>query len=57
MTETLSDTSAAAEEVQRAAWARLGPAPHLALRMSEQIRDVSIDGLMARCPELSRGQA
>lgn len=54
-----SDTSPEAAEVQRQIWARLGPSGRLelALAMSDDVRELSIDGVQARCPGLTRRQA
>jgi hypothetical protein len=53
------DTTSEAHEVQRAVQRRLGGARRveLAFEMSEQARELSIQGVMAREPGLSQGEA
>jgi HEPN domain-containing protein len=53
------DTSREADEVQRAALRRLGPARRveLAFEMSEQAREISIRGALAREPGLAPEEA
>ena len=59
MDPTVLDTSAEADAVQREVWARMGPEGRLALalKMSDEARELAIEGVMARCPELTRRQA
>ena len=59
MDPTVLDTTSEADAVQRAIWARMGPSGRLelALSMSDDVRELSISGLLARCPELSRREA
>ncbi len=56
---TSRDTSREAREVQREAQRRLGPAGRveLAFEMSEQAREISIAGAMAREPGLGPEEA
>lgn len=56
---TVLDTDIDAYERQRDVWRRLGPSGRLeqAIRMSEEARELSIAGLMARQPDLSRREA
>lgn len=59
MDPTVHDTTREADAVQRMAWRRMGPTRRLeqALRMSDDVRELSILGVMARCPELTYRQA
>ena len=56
---TSRDTSVAARDVQLAALRAMGPArrAELALEMSEQAREITIQGILARNPELSYAEA
>jgi HEPN domain-containing protein len=53
------DTTREAFDAQRAAWRRLGPARRveLAFEMSEQAREISIRGALAREPGLAPEEA
>ncbi len=59
MDPTVLDTTSEADALQRAIWARMGASGRLelALSMSDEVRELSIAGLMARCPQLSRREA
>lgn len=54
-----SDTNPEAREVQLAAYRAMGSARRLqlAFEMSEHAREIAIDGIMARHPELTRTEA
>ncbi|MGH7288056.1 MAG: hypothetical protein ACREI8_08585 [Myxococcota bacterium] len=53
------DTSPEAHAAQLAAYARIGPARRveLAFELSEQMREVAVEGILHRNPELSRKEA
>lgn len=53
------DTTPEANAVQRSVWAKMGAGRRLelALMMSDEARELSISGVMARCPHLTRRQA
>lgn len=59
MPHPAADTSEAAARIQREVWARMGPDRKLllALRMSDDVRELAIEGEMARSPALSRREA
>lgn len=59
MSHDAHDTSDAAARAQREAWRRMGPGGRLALalRMSDDVRAVAIDGEMARDPSRTRAEA
>ena len=48
----MHDTTPEADEVQRAAWKRMGPSARaaVALRMSEDLRQVTMDGIRHQHP-------
>jgi len=54
-----NDTSAAARNVQRAALARMGPESRIrvAIDLSESVRELQIQGILARNSEWSRRDA
>ncbi len=53
------DTMPEAREIQLAAYRAMGSARRLqlAFEMSERAREIAIDGMMARHPELTRSEA
>jgi hypothetical protein len=53
------DTSAAAWDAQRAALARMGPESRVrvAMDLSESVREIQIEGILARNPEWRRKDA
>lgn len=59
MPRTAFDTSNDAARTQREVWARMGTQRKLllALRMSDDVRELAIEGEMARSPAISRRQA
>jgi hypothetical protein len=54
-----NDTSAAAWNAQQAALARMGPESRMrvAIDLSESVRELQIEGILARNPEWSRRDA
>jgi hypothetical protein len=54
-----NDTSAAAWNAQQAALARMGPESRMriAIDLSESVREIQIEGMLARNPEWSRRDA
>ena len=59
MSTTALDTSDEAARAQRAAWARMGPEGKLllTLQMSDDVRELAIEGELRRSPHLSRREA
>ena len=53
------DTAAEAHDVQLRVWTRLGPSGRvaLALRMSEEARSITLDGIRSRHPSYTAEQA
>lgn len=59
MSDPLRDTADEAARAQREAWRRMGPSRRLelAMRMSDDVRQIAIDGELARHPGISRAEA
>ena len=59
MDPTVLDTSPEADAVQRAVWARMGPTRRMELapQLSDDVRELSIQGVLRRCPHLTYEQA
>ncbi len=59
MDPTVLDTSPEALAVPRAIWRRMGPGGRLelALEMSDEVRAISVGGVLARNPEISHRDA
>lgn len=59
MEPTVLDTTPEAADIQRRIWKRMGPEGRvrLALRMSDEMREISIAGVRARNPDMSFSEA